>query len=128
VTRVENLPRRLERVLDDVEMDTTKINREAEKAHAGLVDVFPRAGELAEVRAKRDRLSAELAADSAEKASCAQAAEQPSAPNGSQPHTPTTVPDPAGQAGRPAIGPPPPPPRPRPDEDPQPPAPMGWSR
>jgi N12 class adenine-specific DNA methylase/SAM-dependent methyltransferase len=128
VTRVENLPRRLERVLDDVEMDTTKINREAEKAHAGLVDVFPRAGELAEVRAKRDRLSAELAADSAEKASCEQAAEQPSAPNGSQPHTPTTVPEPAGQAGRPAIAPPPPPPRPRPDEDPQPPAAAGWSR
>lgn len=128
VTRVENLPRRLERVLDDVEMDTTKINREAEKAHAGLVDVFPRAGELAEVRAKRDRLSAELAADSAEKASCEQAAEQPSAPNGSQPRTPTTVPEPAGQAGRPAIGPPPTPPRPRPDEDPQPPAAVGWSR
>lgn len=128
VTRVENLPRRLERVLDDVEMDTTKINREAEKAHAGLVDVFPRAGELAEVRAKRDRLSAELAADSAEKASCEQAAEQPSAPNGCQPHTPTTVPEPAGQAGRPAIAPPPSPPRPRPDEDPRPSAPVGWSR
>lgn len=128
VTRVENLPRRLERVLDDVEMDTTKINREAEKAHAGLVDVFPRAGELAEVRAKRDRLSAELAADSAEKASCEQAVEQPSASNGSQPQTPTTGPEPTRQAGRPAIAPPPPPPRPRPDEDQRPPAPVGWSR
>ncbi len=128
VTRVENLPRRLERVLDDVETDTTKINREAERAHAGLADVFPRAGELAEVRAKRDRLSAELAADSAEQASGEQAAEQHSAPNGSQPNTPTTVPDPTDQAGRPAIAPPPPPARPRSDEGPRPPAPAGWSR
>ncbi|WP_162529925.1 helicase-related protein [Nocardioides caldifontis] len=128
VTRVENLPRRLERVLDDVEMDTGKINRDAERAQAGLVDVFPRARELTEVRATRDRLSAELAADSAEKASFVQAAEQPSAPNGSQPRTPTTVPEPAGQAGRPAIAPPPAPPRPRPDEDPRPPVPVGWSR
>jgi N12 class adenine-specific DNA methylase/SAM-dependent methyltransferase len=134
VTRVENLPRRLERVLDDVEMDTTKITREAEKAQAGLVDAFPRAGELAEVRAKRDRLSAELAADSAEKAAGEHATEHdPSSPaaNGSQRNTPTSPPGQPGQAGqtaRPAIAPPPPPPPPRPEEGPRPPVSPGWSR
>lgn len=60
---MENLPRRLERVLDDVEMDTAKINREAEKAHAGVAEVFPRAAELAAAKATRDELAAELAAD-----------------------------------------------------------------
>lgn len=129
-TRVENLPRRLERVLDDVEMDTTKINREAEKARDGLGDVFPRAGELAEVRAKRDRLSAELAADSAEKASDDPATEHDAAAaaNGSQLDTSTNQPGQPGQARRPAITPPPPPPPPRPDEGPRPPGTPGWSR
>jgi hypothetical protein len=134
VTRVENLPRRLERVLEDVEMDTTKITREAEKAQAGLVDAFPRAGELAEVRATRDRLSAELAAGSAEKAAGEHATEHdPSSPaaNGSQPNTPTSPPGQPGQAGqtaRPALAPPPPPPPPRPGEGPRPPETPGWSR
>ena len=133
VTRMENLPRRLERVLEDVEMDTTKINREAEKAQAGLVDAFPRAGELAEVRAQRDRLSAELAADSAERAAGEHATEHASsspAPNGSQPDTPTNLPGQPGETGstgRPAIPPPPPPP-PRPDPGPRPPETPGWSR
>jgi N12 class adenine-specific DNA methylase/SAM-dependent methyltransferase len=125
VTRVENLHRRLERVLDDVEMDTGKITWEAEKAQAGLVDVFPRAGELAEVRATRDRLSAELAAGSAEKAAGEHATE-----HGPQPSTPTRPPGQpgqAGQTGRPAIAPPPPPP-PRPDVGPRPPGTPGWSR
>ncbi len=128
-TRVENLPRRLERVLDDVEMDTTKINREVEKARDGLGDVFPRAGELAEVRAKRDRLSAELAADSAEKASGDPATEHDAAAaaNGSQLDTSTNQSGQPGQARRPAITPPPPPP-PRPGEGPRPPGTPGWSR
>lgn len=127
VTRVENLPRRLERVLEDVEMDTTKINREAEKAQAGLVDVFPRAGELAQVRATRDRLSAELAAESAEKAS-GEHAEQDSAANGSQPDSPVGQHDQPGQTPRPAIAPPSAPPPQRLDDPPRSPGPAGWSR
>lgn len=117
VTRVENLPRRLERVLEDVEMDTTKISREAQKAQAGLVDAFPRAGELTAVRATRDRLSAELAADSTESA------------NGSRHDALANPPGQPGHPGRPAISPPPPPspppvPGPQSDGGPRPP---GWS-
>ncbi len=119
VTRVENLPRRLERVLADVEMDATKINREAEKAQAGLVDAFPRASELASVRATRDRLAAELAADGAEKAVGDRTAGQDPAANGSQQPVP---------AARPAIAPPALPARPRPDQGPRPADPPGWSR
>ena len=86
VTRVENLPRRLERVLADVEMDAGKINREAEKARAGIVDAFPRAAEASEVRAKRDRLSAELATDSADKTGReTEHAPSPPAANGTTP-------------------------------------------
>jgi len=119
VTRVENLPRRLERVLEDVEMDTTKINREAEKAQAGLVDSFPRATELASVRATRDRLAAELAADSTEKAEGDPPAGQDPAANGSQP---------SEHAARPAIAPPPTPPTPRAGESRRSSEPPGWSR
>jgi len=119
VTRIENLSRRLERVLEDVEMDTTKINREAEKAQAGLVDAFPRAAELASVRATRDRLAAELAADSTEKAEGGSPGAQEPAANGSQPPDPTT---------RPALALPPPPPAARPGDGLRPPDPPGWSR
>ncbi|WP_232211570.1 SNF2-related protein [Nocardioides sp. CF8] len=130
VTRVANLPRRLERVLADVEMDTTKITREAAKARAGLIDVFPRAGELAEIRETRDRLSADLAADSAEKDTDdhARGHDPSTTANGSQPNIPTNPPRQPGQAGRPAIPSPPPPPRPRPDEGSRPPGTPGWSR
>jgi len=119
VTRVENLPRRLERVLEDVEMDTTKINREAEKAQAGLVDAFPRAAELEGVRATRDRLAAELAADSTEEAEGDRPAGQDPAANGSRLTEPPA---------RPAIAPPPTPPTPRPGEGPRTCEPPGWSR
>ena len=129
VTRVENLPRRLERVLDDVEMETSKIEREAERARAGLVDAFPRAAELADVRAKRDRLSAELAADSAEKAAADHTGPASSTPNGSQPGA-STLPQPSRQvqASRPPIMPPSPPARPRPDDSPLSPSSSGWAR
>ena len=119
VTRIENLPRRLERVLEDVEMDTTKINREAEKAQAGLVDAFPRAGELASVRATRDRLAAELAADSSERSDGDLVPGQDSTANGSQP---------SELVARPALTPPPASPAPRHVEGPRPPGPPGWSR
>ena len=128
VTRVENLPRRLERVLDEVEMDTTKFTREAQKARDGLADVFPRAGELAEIRAKRDRLSSELAAGSAEKASGdpAHAHDTVAAAHGSPVDTSANQPGRPGQGGRPAITPPTPPPHP--DEGPRPLGTPGWSR
>ncbi len=120
VTRVENLPRRLERVLEDVEMDTTKINREAEKAKAGLVDAFPRADELTRVRATRDRLAAELAADSTENLEGDRAAgHDQTAANGSPREEPV---------GRPAIAPPPAPLPPRPAEGPRPSGSPAWSR
>ena len=113
------MPRRLERALEDVEMGAGKINREAERARAGIVDAFPRAAELSEVRAKRDRLSAELATDSAEEtADEAAHAPLPPAANGSHP----------AQPGRPAIAPPPPPPPPGPDVGPRPPETVGLSR
>jgi hypothetical protein len=129
VQRVENLPRRLERVLEDVEMDTGKINREAEKARSGLVETFPRAAELEEVKALRDRLAAELAADSAGKAVAERAGEQDPAntgPNGSQPATQTATQ--TSQTGRPAIAPPTAPTAPAPVVSPTPPTALaGWS-
>jgi hypothetical protein len=99
VTKIENLPRRLERVLDDVDVDTGRLNREADKARDGLLDTFPRKAELEEVRTRRDRLAAELAADTAKKTGDRQAGGQVAAaqsPNGSQPV----------QGNRPAISPP----------------------
>ncbi|GAW47930.1 MULTISPECIES: SNF2-related protein [unclassified Nocardioides] len=121
VQRVENLPRRLERVLEDVEMDTTKITREAEKAQAGLVDAFPRADELATVRATRDRLAAELAADSTEKTPDAPVAQNVdsagadgSPPDPSRASGTVSVSLATGPPGRPAIAPPSPGPRPQP--------------
>ena len=100
----------------------------AHRARDGLADVFPRAGELAEIRAKRDRLSSELAAGSAEKApgDPAHVHDTVATAHGSPVDTSATQPGRPGQGGRPAITPPTPPPHP--DEGPRPLGTPGWSR
>lgn len=99
VTRVENLPRKLERTLGDVTFEAERTSQEATKARAALEDAFPRQAELDEARATRDGLSAALAAESAKKekeATAVEANADQRAPNGSV----TTL------AERPALVPP----------------------
>lgn len=84
VTRVENLPRKLERALGDVTFEAERTSQEATKAKAALEETFPRQAELDEARDRRDGLSAALAAESAKKEKEAAAgADQQGAPNGS---------------------------------------------
>lgn len=61
VTKVENLPRRIDRMLEQVQAETMKTESEAANARAALTDSFPRAEELLQVRQDRDRLVAALA-------------------------------------------------------------------
>ena len=63
VTRVENLPRRVERRLEEVTRDIERTRREQEKAASQLADEFPRADELSAARTRRDELQAELEAE-----------------------------------------------------------------
>ena len=58
---MENLPRRIDRMLEQVQAETMKTESEAANARAALTDSFPRAEELLQVRQDRDRLVAALA-------------------------------------------------------------------